>query len=71
MWTGFNPSSSSPPPARRHFQERQRRIDLALENIKFGRPDPQNKLLVRVSERELDELLGDDRRRRSVVLFGT
>jgi len=45
-------------------------IDLTLEDLGPGRPGSQDQLLVRVAERELDELLGDDGRLRGIVLFG-
>ena len=70
LTTGPDLPFSAPTPARRHFQERQRRIDLTLENLGRGRPGPQDQLLVRVAESELDELLGDDWRRRGIMLFG-
>jgi hypothetical protein len=47
--------------AGRYLQERQRRIDLTLEDLGLRRPGSQDQFLVRVTERKLDELLGDDR----------
>jgi hypothetical protein len=56
-------------PAGHQSKEGERCVDLALEDLGRGRPGPQDQLIVRVAQREMDELLGHDRRRRGIVLF--
>lgn len=51
-----------PRPAGHQSQEDERRVDLALKDLGRGRSGPLDQFLIRVAQRELDELLGDDRR---------